>query len=94
MEQERQGERKRRRRRKRWPSRADRFAGAISDVETAKATVEELRDELQSWLDNMPENLQQSEKAQNLEAAISELDGIVDNLDEAVSAQVDFPGMY
>ena len=44
----------------------------------AKDTVEELRDELQSWRDNLPENLQSGSKAEELDEAISNLGGLAD----------------
>jgi prefoldin subunit 5 len=56
--------------------------------------MEELRDELQNWLDNLPENLQQGSKADELQSAISELDAAISGLEEAESASPDFPVMF
>jgi hypothetical protein len=53
-----------------------------------------LRDELQNWLDNLPENLQQGSKADELQSAISELDAAISGLEEAESASPDFPVMF
>lgn len=55
-------------------------------VEEAKTAAEELRDELQSWLDNLPESLADGSKADeiqeaidSLEEAMNELEGVGDN---------------
>lgn len=74
-------------------SRASRLSEAESQVENAKYIVEELRDELQNWLDNLPENLQSSNKADMLNEAISQLEEISNNLDQC-DWSVEFPGMY
>ena len=75
-------------------SRAKRLQRALDNISPEKEMIEELRDELQDWLDNMPENLQGGQKAEQLEAAIDELDQIIDTLDEVVMSAVDFPGMF
>ena len=80
------------------------LSGEVVDaVESAKGDVDELKDELQSWLDGMPENLQGGQKADELEEAISALDTVTEALDEAQQAletasdeagNVEFPGMF
>jgi hypothetical protein len=45
-------------------------------IENGLGDLEGLRDELQDWLDNMPENLQQSSKADEVQEAIDGLDGV------------------
>lgn len=75
-------------------SRSDRFSEAQSLVSDAKSEGECLRDELQDWLDNLPENLQQGSKADEIQSAIDELETFIDALDEAESSSPDFPGMY
>jgi vacuolar-type H+-ATPase subunit E/Vma4 len=45
-----------------------------SVVNDAFSQIEELKDELQSWLDNMPESKQGSDKASQLEEAIGQLE--------------------
>jgi hypothetical protein len=75
-------------------SRADRFAAAQADAVDAKSEMESLRDELQDWFDNLPENFQQGDKGSELESAISELESVISSLDEVENASVDFPGMY
>jgi hypothetical protein len=75
-------------------SRSDRFDNAQSLVSDAKLEGEALRDELQNWLDNLPENLQGGDKAGQLEDAISNIEEFIEACDNAESASVDFPGMY
>lgn len=77
-------------------SRADRLSEAEALVTDAKSAVEELRDEIQNWYDSLPENLQQSEKANQLEECVSNLDDLCSSLEDAESnfGNVEFPGMY
>ncbi len=42
----------------------------------------------------MPENLQSSQKADDLQEAIDELDNIINTCDEIEGAEVNFPGMF
>jgi len=63
-------------------------------VEEASSEFQELRDELQNWLDNLPENLQSSNKADMLETAISQLDDAISSLEDVTGIDVEFPGMY
>ena len=74
-------------------SRADRLALAIQG---AQSDVEQLKQELESWKENLPENLQDGQKAQELDSAIEQLDEVVNALDEASTAadSVEFPGMF
>jgi len=53
-----------------------------------------LRDELQNWLDNMPENLQSSSKADELNEAISNLEDTIGQCEEIEGASVEFPGAF
>jgi uncharacterized coiled-coil DUF342 family protein len=75
-------------------SRSERLQEALATVSIGRADIEALRDELQSWLDNMPENLQQSSKAGELQEAIDQLETIIEQLEEAEGTEVMFPGMY
>lgn len=54
------------------------------------------RDELQDWLDNLPENLQSGSKADELDEAISSLDDVINDIDNAINnaENVNFPGMF
>jgi len=74
-------------------SRADRLGEAESLCQNAKDIVEELRDEMESWYDNMPENLQSADKGQQVETAKDELQSLADSL-EIDFGSVEFPGMY
>lgn len=75
-------------------SRAQRLEAALAKVTDAKGEIEELASELQSWLDNMPESLQGSAKADEIQEAISSLESAVSSLEEAEGADVSFPGMF
>lgn len=74
-------------------SRAERYAETIQKISDGKGALEELRDELQNWLDNMPENLQDSEKANALQEAIDNLENSINSLEEVEGTEVEFPGM-
>ena len=74
-------------------TRPQRFADAQSLVSNAKSEFETLRDELQEWHDNMPEALQSSSKADELGEAVSQLDELIDLLEQAEGTDVEFPGM-
>jgi septation ring formation regulator EzrA len=54
------------------------FKEALNDI---KETVENIRDQEQEYIDNLPENLSQSERAQNAEQAVSELDEAISLLE-------------
>lgn len=75
-------------------SRSDRFGAAQAMVSDARSEGESLRDELQEWLDNLPENLQQGSKADEIQSAIDELETFISSLDEAENVSPEFPGMY
>ena len=74
-------------------SRAARYEEAQQEVESAKTTVEDLRDELETWRDGLPANLQQGTKADELQSAIEDLDAVIASLDEAAGIEPDFPVM-
>ena len=78
---------------KKNPSRSDRFEEAKTLVSDARGQMETLRDELQEWRDNMPENLQDSAKAGELDEAIQALEDVIGQLEEAENADVTFPSM-
>jgi predicted RNase H-like nuclease (RuvC/YqgF family) len=84
-------------------SRADRLSEASgnleSAIEDAKTIVEELRDEMQNWYDSIPENLQQGDKANEVQESIDALENVsseLDNLDASNCGfdDVNFPSMY
>jgi DNA repair exonuclease SbcCD ATPase subunit len=74
-------------------SRADRLSEAESDFENAKSVVEDLKDEISSWREGLPENLQSSAKADELQECEDALQEIVDNMDQVDFGNVTFPGM-
>jgi len=78
-----------------YESRTTRLSNAM-DLTTNIDDVNNLREELEQWLDNMPENLQASEKAMQLEEAIQNLEEIADELENMQELQhnVEFPGMF
>lgn len=72
-------------------------------AEHAKTEVDKLQEELQSWLDGMPENLQESQKATDLQETVDGLESLHDTIDEITYAldsaeeesnTIEFPGMY
>ena len=75
-------------------SRAAQLAEAEAMVEDAKSIVEGLKDEIQEWHDNLPENFQDGEKGQALESCVEELDQISSDLDSVDMSSVEFSGMY
>jgi len=80
-------------------SRSERFSKTVEALREARdaafAEMEELRDELQSWLDNIPENLSSGSKAEELETAISELDDLLSEIEGVdFDRDVSFPGMF
>jgi len=81
-------------------SRSARLTDALSDFECSrddcKSIVEELKDEMQNWLDSIPENLQSGGKAEEVQEAIDALDSLEDELDnvEIPAVDVNFPSMF
>lgn len=75
-------------------SRSDRLDSIARDVQDAQNGVEELRDELQEWYDNLPESFQSGEKGDSLNEAISLLEDIASSLESVDFNSVDFPTMY
>lgn len=74
-------------------SRADRFADAKEKIGQGRAMIEELQEELQNWRDGLPENMQDGEKANQLDEAIQNLESCRDSAEEAENAEVEFPSM-
>jgi len=75
-------------------SRADRLAEAESLVDDARSIVEELKDEMESWYDSIPENLQQGDKANEVESAKDALDNLQSELENIPFGDVEFPAMF
>lgn len=55
----------------------------LGAIEEAKSVAEYLRDQLQEWLDNLPESLQGGEKADALQEAIDQLEEGISKLEDA-----------
>lgn len=79
---------------KKNPSRRERFEHVQSLVADALAQTEELKGELEEWKDNLPENLQNGSKADELDEAIQNLDEMIDALNTAEGVEVNFPGAF
>lgn len=60
----------------------------------AKDTLESLRDEEQEYIDNMPENLQGSDKHSNAEEAVRCMEDQMQILDSLVEAIEDFQNNF
>lgn len=58
----------------------------ISKIEEAKELLENLQAEEEEYRDNMPENLQGSERYEAADAAVDSMSSAVDALDEAISS--------
>lgn len=58
----------------------------ISKIEEAKELLENFQAEEEEYRDNMPENLQGSERYEAADAAVDNMSSAVDALDEAISS--------
>jgi len=74
-------------------SRSDRLTDAEGSVADARHIVEELKDEMTEWLENMPESLRDGDKASDIQEAIDGLERIESSLDEIDFNDVSFPAM-
>src|SRR3972149_194444 len=75
-------------------SRADRLFAEANSIEDAAAEIGCLRDELQEWLGNLPEKLQEGSKADELNEAISQLEDLISAIEDLDFGSVNFPGMF
>ena len=82
--------------RKKYSSRADRLDEAKIHLDEALGIVDELKDEIQEWHDNLPENFQNGDKGSALEDCVTNLETVADSINDAVSNcdSVEFPGMF
>lgn len=76
------------------PSRGEQLADAASLVDEAKGIVEDLKDQMQNWKDSIPENLQDGDKASEVDEAISALETIESELDSVRMDDVSFPSVF
>ena len=75
-------------------SRADRLQFALDKVADARAEIEVLKEELEEWLENLPENFADGEKGDALREAIDGLDSMVSDLESIEGNSVDFPSAF
>lgn len=75
-------------------SRQGRLDAILEDVHSNADDVRELHDELEKWKNNLPENLQDSDKAQQLENAMDNLNNLADEIEAIDGDSIEFPGMY
>lgn len=67
-----------------------RMKEASDSLSNAIAIIEEVRDEEQEKLDNMPESLQMSSRYDEMEAGIDSLEDIISSLEDAEAALSEF----
>ena len=72
-------------------SRSERYELALKLLESFEQG-QALMEELQCWFDNMPENLKSSERGQAIDEAINQLYKVCDNLVDALTKKIYFPG--
>lgn len=67
-------------------ARRERISKLISELEPMVDKLESICSEEEDYFENMPEGLQQSERGQEAEAAISELEEAKSSLDSLINA--------
>ena len=67
-------------------ARRKRISDAIEKLEKIMAEFEDIRDDEQDCFDNLPENLQYSERGETMEEAVDVLDTVLDNINDAIDA--------
>jgi hypothetical protein len=75
-------------------SRADELDQAEEHIEAAKEIVGAPKDDMENWRDNMPESLQGGEKYSEVEECASNLESLMDELENISLDNVEFPSMY
>lgn len=76
------------------PSRAERLAEANDLKITAFDIVTGLADEMDEWFNNLPENLQSSDKASQIEETRDNLQQAADDLENVDLESIEFPGAF
>lgn len=64
--------------------RRNKISLVISNLETNKEDLENVRDSEQESFDNMPESLQESERGQEMETNIEIFEDVINSLDEMI----------
>jgi hypothetical protein len=62
-----------------------RLLKALDMIADAQAILEECKSEEEDYRDNMPENLQASQKYETADQAVNELDSAIDSLNDVMS---------
>jgi hypothetical protein len=75
-------------------SRGSRLSDAGGLRDEARDIVNELKDEMQEWYDSIPENLQNGDKANEVQEAIDALESLDSELENVDFDSVSFPGMF
>lgn len=73
-------------------SRRKEIRRVIGKIEEAKESISYICDEEQEYLDNMPESLQYSDRAEAASEAIYSIESALDNLDDAICSLEDAIG--
>lgn len=66
--------------------RRNRLTDAISLLERASDIVEDVKSDEESALDNMPENLEGSERYEKMESAVESLDDAISSISDAIDS--------
>lgn len=69
--------------------RRKRIAKLVEGLESIQQEIEYIRDEEQEYMENIPENLQGSERYETAEEAVGLLDDVINNVADAVSTLSD-----
>lgn len=75
-------------------SRSERLSEAEGSFDNAKSAVSELKDEMEQWMESIPENLQNGTKANEVQEALDALESIEGDMESIDFSSVNFPGMY
>lgn len=59
---------------------------AVEELIGIKQSLEDVRDEEQSFFDNMPESIQNGNRGQDAEACVSDLEETLDFIDQAIDS--------
>ena len=65
---------------------SNRIDMAKVETEGQNSAIEELKDEEQEYMDNMPESLQSGERYENADAAVSAMDEAYNSIDSAMNS--------
>lgn len=76
----------------RWDKLTSKAINAVEELNDVKVGVEDMRDELQDWFDNMAENLQSGATGEKLEHVIERCQFFIDALEELETASNDMDG--